>query len=160
MGRLLALCRGAYCFRQRHRHPRLLSLQSTVPSPRKILRDRDLFGECVAAAKKRGMRVVARMSPDLNWGDALEAHPEWAMRHADGSVQYSGEEPRLFKTCMPLPTWTTTFPAIMREINALTKWTVSTPTVGLRWGTCPTATVRTATTPPSSSGRAHQRVRR
>jgi len=43
----------------------------------KFLHDRDLFGECVAAAKMRGMRVVARMSPDLNWGDALEAHPEW-----------------------------------------------------------------------------------
>ena len=41
------------------------------------------------AAKKRGMRVVARMSPDLNWGDALAAHPEWAMRNKDGSVQFS-----------------------------------------------------------------------
>ena len=46
----------------------------------KFLNGRDFFGECVAAARKRGMRVVARMSPDLNWGDALEAHPEWAMR--------------------------------------------------------------------------------
>ena len=47
----------------------------------KFLNGRDFFGECVAAAKKRNMRVVARMSPDLNWGDALEAHPEWAMRN-------------------------------------------------------------------------------
>src|SRR5882757_8597954 len=66
----------------------------------KFLNGRDFFGECVAAAKKRNMRVVARMSPDLNWGDALETHPEWAMRNADGSVEFSGEEPRLFKTCM------------------------------------------------------------
>jgi len=66
----------------------------------KFLNGRDFFGECVTAARKRGMRVVARMSPDLNWGDALEAHPEWAMRNRDGSVQFSGEEPRLFKTCM------------------------------------------------------------
>src|SRR5579862_2046302 len=36
----------------------------------KFLKGRDFFGECVAAAKKRGMRVVARMSPDLNWDDA------------------------------------------------------------------------------------------
>ncbi|MGA2430695.1 MAG: hypothetical protein ABSH13_19515 [Candidatus Acidiferrum sp.] len=35
----------------------------------KFLNGRDFFGECVAAAKKRGMRVVARMSPDLNWGE-------------------------------------------------------------------------------------------
>ena len=41
----------------------------------KFLNGRDFFGECAAAAKKRGMRVVARMSPDLNWGDALAAHP-------------------------------------------------------------------------------------
>jgi hypothetical protein len=78
---------------------------SKVPFHRhgKFLDGRDFFGECAAAAKKRGIRVVARMSPDLNWGDAggaLEAHPEWAMRHRDGSVQFSTEEPRLFKTCM------------------------------------------------------------
>jgi hypothetical protein len=42
----------------------------------KFLSARDFFGECVAAARKRGMRVVARMSPDLHWGDALESHPE------------------------------------------------------------------------------------
>ena len=66
----------------------------------KFLNGRDFFGECVAAAKKRNIRVVARMNPDLNWGDALEAHPEWAMRNKDGSAQFSSEEPRLFKTCM------------------------------------------------------------
>ena len=65
------------------------------------------------------MRVVARMSPDLNWGDALEAHPEWAMRHQDGSVQYSGEEPRLFKTCMFTSYMDEYVPAIMREVNSL-----------------------------------------
>src|ERR1700749_1294065 len=84
----------------------------------KFLNDRDLFGECTTAAKQRGMRVVARMSPDLNWGDALEAHPEWAMRHKDGSVQYSGEEPRLFKTCMFSTYMDDYVPAIIREINS------------------------------------------
>src|SRR6201996_2981217 len=85
----------------------------------KFLNDRDLFGECTTTAKKRGMRVVARMSPDLNWGDALEAHPEWAMRHHDGSVQFSGEEPRLFKTCMFTSYMDEYVPAIMREVNSL-----------------------------------------
>jgi hypothetical protein len=85
----------------------------------KFLNGRDFFGECVAAAKKRNMRVVARMSPDLNWGDALEAHPEWAMRNKDGSVQFSSEEPRLFKTCM-FSTYMDNYVAeIMREINSL-----------------------------------------
>src|SRR6202021_1202188 len=85
----------------------------------KFLNGRDFFGECVAAAKKRNMRVVARMSPDLNWGDALEAHPEWVMRNKDGSVQFSGEEPRLFKTCMFSTYMDDYIPAIMREINSL-----------------------------------------
>ncbi|HEY4357461.1 MAG TPA: alpha-amylase family protein [Acidobacteriaceae bacterium] len=85
----------------------------------KFLNGRDFFGECLAAAKKRGMRVVARMSPDLNWGDALEAHPEWAMRNKDGSPQFNGEEPRLFKTCMFSSYMEDYVPAVMREVNAL-----------------------------------------
>lgn len=85
----------------------------------KFLRDRDLFGECVTAAKKRGMRTVARMSPDLNWGDALEAHPEWAMRNKDGSVQHSNEDSRLFKTCMFSTYMDDYVPAIMREVSSL-----------------------------------------
>ncbi|MGB8096828.1 MAG: alpha-amylase family protein, partial [Terracidiphilus sp.] len=85
----------------------------------KFLNGRDFFGECVTAARKRGMRVVARMSPDLNWLDALEAHPEWAMRHRDGSVQFNEQEPRLFKTCMFSRYMDEYVPAIMREINSL-----------------------------------------
>ena len=85
----------------------------------KFLKNRDLFGECAAAAKKRGMKVVARMSPDLNWGDALEAHPEWAMRYADGTVQHSSEEPALFKTCMFSGYMDDYVPAIIREVNSL-----------------------------------------
>jgi Hypothetical glycosyl hydrolase 6/Beta-galactosidase trimerisation domain len=85
----------------------------------KFLSGRDFFGECVAAAKQRGLRVVARLSPDLNWGDALQAHPEWAMRHRDGSVQFNGEEPRLFRTCMFTSYMDDYVPAIMREVNSL-----------------------------------------
>jgi hypothetical protein len=85
----------------------------------KFLNGRDFFGECVAAAKKRNMRVVARMSPDLNWGDALEAHPEWAMRGKDGSALHNGEDPRLFRTCMFSTYMDDYVPAIMREVNSL-----------------------------------------
>jgi hypothetical protein len=85
----------------------------------KFLNGRDFFGECVAAARQRGMHVVARMSPDLNWPDALDAHPEWAMRHRDGSPQLNEQEPRLFKTCMFSSYMDDYVPAIMREINSL-----------------------------------------
>ena len=85
----------------------------------KFLNNRDFFGECTAAAKERGMRVVARMSPVLNWPDALEAHPEWAMRNKDGSVQHNGEDPRLFKTCMFSSYMDDYIPAVMREVNSL-----------------------------------------
>src|ERR1700688_2740303 len=53
--------------------------QTKVPFHRKgkFLGDRDFFGDCCAAAKKRGIHVIARMSPDLNWEDAVQAHPEW-----------------------------------------------------------------------------------
>ncbi len=84
----------------------------------KFLGDRDFFGECCNAAKKRGMRVVGRMSPDLNWDEALHAHPEWAMRDADGNVQRSAEDPRLFRTCMFSTYMTDFIPAVMREVNS------------------------------------------
>jgi hypothetical protein len=84
----------------------------------KFLGNRDFFGDCFTAAKKRGMRVVARMSPDLNWDDALQAHPEWAMRDAANKVQRSLEDPRLFKTCMYSTYMTDYMPAIIREINS------------------------------------------
>jgi Hypothetical glycosyl hydrolase 6/Beta-galactosidase trimerisation domain len=94
---------------------------SKVPFHRhgKFLNNRDFFGECTVAAKKRGMRVVARMSPDLNWSDALKAHPEWAMRNQDGSAQLNGEDPRLFKTCMFSTYMDDYVPAIIREVNSL-----------------------------------------
>ncbi len=84
----------------------------------KFLGNRDFFGECCDAAKKRGMRVVARMSPDLNWDEALNAHPEWAMRDAKGNALRSVEEPRLFRTCMFSTYMTDYIPAVMREVNS------------------------------------------
>src|SRR5882724_403410 len=76
--------------------------QTKVPFHRKgkFLGNRDFFGECCAAARKRGLHVIARMSPDLNWEDAVQAHPEWFQRDAQGKVVKHNEDPRLFRTCM------------------------------------------------------------
>jgi len=95
--------------------------QTKVPFHRKgkFLGNRDFFGECCAAARKRGLHVIARMSPDLNWEDAVEAHPEWFQRDAQGNVVHHTEDPRLFRTCMFTTYMTDYVPAIMREINSL-----------------------------------------
>jgi hypothetical protein len=95
--------------------------QTKVPFHRKgkYLGDRDFFGECCEAAKKRGLRVVGRLSPDLNWGDAVKAKPEWFEREPNGAPIASAEEPRLFRTCMFSTYMTEYVPAVMREVNSL-----------------------------------------
>jgi hypothetical protein len=95
--------------------------QTKVPFHRKgrFLGSRDFFGECCAAAKQRGLRVIARMSPDLNWEDAVQAHPEWFQRDSQGQAVPHAEDPRLFRICMFSSYMTDYMPAIMREINAL-----------------------------------------
>ncbi|HMD62071.1 MAG TPA: hypothetical protein VKG78_11595, partial [Opitutaceae bacterium] len=84
----------------------------------KFLGDRDLFGACAAAAQKRGIRVIARLSPDLNWEEALKPHPEWFMRDASGGFLPHSEEPRLYRTCTFSSYFTDYVPAIMREVHS------------------------------------------
>lgn len=50
------------------------------------LNGRDIFGECVAAAKKRGVRVMGRFSIDIAKSALAEKHPDWFCRNADGSL--------------------------------------------------------------------------
>lgn len=92
---------------------------SKVPfhKPGKFLNGRDFAGECIAAAKKRNIRVIARMSPDLNWRDALEAHPEWFKRDRQGNPITAVEDTCLCQTCMFTTYMTEHIPAIMREVN-------------------------------------------
>src|SRR6185503_11669808 len=73
---------------------------TAVPFHRRsrFLGNRDLFGECCAAAKQRGIRVIARFSPDLQWQEALEAHPEWFRRDAKGKPVPHIPVPGLFNT--------------------------------------------------------------
>jgi hypothetical protein len=81
------------------------------------LNGRDLFGECVKAAKSRGIRVYARMSPDIQWTDPklLEAHPLWFRRNQDGSLQSSA--PDIAFTCQFSGHYSEQQPAIIRELN-------------------------------------------
>src|SRR3954452_9124452 len=93
---------------------------SSVPFHKywKFLNGRDFFGDCLPAAKKRGLHVLARMSPDLQWEDALQPHPEWFMRDASGKFIAHTEDPRLYRTCMFSTYFSAHIPAIMREVNS------------------------------------------
>ena len=92
--------------------------QTKVPFHRKgkYLGTRDFFGDCFAAAKKRGLQVIARMSPDLNWEDATQAHPEWFQRDAQDRIVVHTEDARLFRTCMFSTYMTDYVPAMMKEV--------------------------------------------
>ncbi len=82
-----------------------------------FLGSRDLFGEMSAAARERGLRVVARMDCNYAYEEALLAHPEWFERNQDGSPRKEPECPWLYKTCMFSAYFTEQMPAIYREIN-------------------------------------------
>jgi hypothetical protein len=82
------------------------------------LNGRDFFGECLKAAKDRGIRVYGRLSPDVQWMDSklLEAHPLWFRRERDGSLQ--SPAPDLAFTCQFSGQFSEFQPAIIRELNA------------------------------------------
>jgi hypothetical protein len=82
-----------------------------------FLGSRDLFGEMVAAAKKRNIRAVARMDCNLAYIEALRAHPEWFERNRDGTPRPHDECTWLYKTCMFSTYFSEQMPAIYREIN-------------------------------------------
>ncbi|GAA1536630.1 hypothetical protein HD600_001489 [Microbacterium ginsengiterrae] len=63
------------------------------------LGERDLFGEVVAAAKQRGLAVMARIDPHAVHEDVREAHPEWIARNEDGSLRRHWAFPEAWVTC-------------------------------------------------------------
>jgi hypothetical protein len=84
-----------------------------------FLGSRDLFGDLTTAARKRGLRVVARMDCNYAYEEAFQAHPEWFEYNTDGSPRRHAECPWLYKTCMFSTYFTEQMPAIYREINQL-----------------------------------------
>jgi len=93
---------------------------TNVPLHRRssVLGDKDFFGECCTAAKSRGMRVIARMSPDLQWEEATRVKPQWFRKTQDGRFIEHTESPGLYSTCMFSTYFTEHIPAIMREVNS------------------------------------------
>src|SRR5947209_2248372 len=79
---------------------------------------RDVFGEYFSAAKKRGMRVIARI--ETNWAhqEVLDARSEWFERDEHGNAVPHAECPWIYHTCMFSTFYDEQVPAIMREISS------------------------------------------
>lgn len=82
------------------------------------LKGRDLFGECFSAAKRRGLRVFGRMSPDILYVDPelLAARPQWFRRTEKGELL--SPAPGVAFTCQFGGRFTEQQPAILRELLA------------------------------------------
>ena len=83
-----------------------------------FLGDRDVFGEYFAAAKRRGMRVIARV--ETNWAHqtVLDARPEWFERDERGNAVAQAECPWIYHTCMFSSFYTDQVPAMLREVSS------------------------------------------
>ena len=111
----------------------------------KYLGERDFFGECTAAAKKRGIHVIARMSPDLEWEDALKPHPEWFAARPGWQLRAP------YRRSRPVPDLHVHH--VLHRAHrgdhargepALRRSTASSPTPGRRWGDSRNATATSA----------------
>lgn len=82
-----------------------------------FLGDRDLFGELVAEARRRGLRVIARLDPNQAYEECYRAHPDWFRTTRDDRPVRHSESTWLYQTCMYGPYFAEQIPAIIREVN-------------------------------------------
>ncbi len=77
------------------------------------LEQRDLFGELTRAAHEDGLTVLARMDSNRTTLQALQEHPEWFTRNAEGDPYQAGNR---YITCINSRYYTDFLPDLLREI--------------------------------------------
>lgn len=77
-----------------------------------IPKGHDTFGEVLAAAHARGIRIIGRMDFSKTHKDAFDAHPEWFFKMANGQpAVYNG----LYQACVNGGWYREKAPEILRE---------------------------------------------
>ncbi len=84
-----------------------------------FLGERDVFGDFSKAAKKAGIRVIARLDCNFSFEAAWKAHPEWFARRENGEPVWRRDNPGLYSTCMFSTYFSEQMTSIIREINDL-----------------------------------------
>lgn len=85
-----------------------------------FLGERDIFGECVRALRKRNIRILGRLSPDLAKASVSQEHPEWFRRDKEGRL-VTGAPPEagpqeFALTCQFTSYYSDLIPAVMTEV--------------------------------------------
>jgi hypothetical protein len=84
-----------------------------------FLNDRDVFGDYLKSAKRRGIRVVARIETNWLHAEVLKTRPEWFERSEDGSPAANEESQYVYHSCLFSTYYEEQVPTIIREIASL-----------------------------------------
>ncbi len=84
-----------------------------------FLGERDLFGDYLKAAKKRGIRVVARVETNWIHEEVMKSKPEWFERDENGNALANEESRYVYHSCVFSNYHEQQVPAIFREIGSM-----------------------------------------